>query len=430
MPDLESLRRLGDRVIPPPFEAITRAARRRDRRSAAMAVTVTVAAFGLVVAGVVVMRGLGSTELEPAHPPATSPTPTISEESKPSQKAAPLSAESMTPEEVVTASDAELESVAVAPGDPDVRISLWHALCHWCPDRPDGRGGTLGPPTFTGMAITTDGYASATYARHPFSSVLTAVHSPRDDLFLVADNSNGREWLVDLDGNIRRVDRVDSELRPTDPRLWFVCARAGGWTTTWCSLDPDTATAYVWPEEWNRSTVPPYARDEPWGWSPASTATYEDPGVVVEAWWYVDGDRRSRVLATDARAGGIAGTPAGELAYWTWQIEADEVDLHTSDDRGATWSVETRAAPGFNRWLEMTRSPDGALLAWSSYPHLVVWRAEGSGAGFQRVYAVRGPELAGAGLWTQSDVVHANGSGAAGISVDGGLTWTTIQDWR
>ena len=146
------------------------------------------------------------------------------------------------------------------------------------------------------------------------------------------------------------------------------------------------------------SVVSPNNGVEPWGWSPSSSGTFEDPGVVVEAWWDDNGARHRRVLGTDARGGAVSGSPAGDLAYWTWQIGDDHVDLHTSRDRGGAWDVDTRAAPGFNRWVQMTRSPDGALLAWATYPHLVVWRAEASGGGFRQVYEASGPETAGAGL--------------------------------
>ena len=136
MSDLEQLRRLADRVTPPPYEAITAAARRRDRRSAVTATMVALTTVCLVTVGALVVRGMDSSVPEPVRPPVTSPTPVPSEKSKPSRRAEPQSLESMTPEEVVNAADAQLEAVAVAPGDPDVRISVWHALCHWCPDRP------------------------------------------------------------------------------------------------------------------------------------------------------------------------------------------------------------------------------------------------------------------------------------------------------
>ena len=430
MSDLEQLRRLADRVTPPPYEAITAAARRRDRRSAVTTTMVALTTVCLVTVGVLVVREMDSSVPEPVRPPVTSPTPAPSEKSKPSRRAEPQSLESMTPEEVVTAADAELRGGRGGPRRPR-RQDL--GVARPVPLVPGQAGRTRrlpGPPTYTGMALTTDGYETATYARHSFSSLLSAVHSPRDDVFLVTDLGNGREWLVDLDGTVRRVERVETEIRPSDPRLWFECARAGGWVTTWCSLDVDAATTYVWPEEWNRSAVSPNSGEEPWGWSPASEGTYEDPGVVVEAWWYENGVRHRRVLATDARGDVVHGSPAGDLAYWTWQVGDSTVDLLTSQDRGATWDGETRAAPAFKRWVRMTRSPDGALLAWMVYPHLVVWRAEASGGGFHKVLEVHGLELAGGGLWTQDGLVYANGSGTAALSEDGGLTWSFIETWR
>jgi hypothetical protein len=98
----------------------------------------------------------------------------------------------MTPQEVVNAPDADLAVVALAPGEPDVRLSTWTALCHWCPDISDGRGGSLGPPTFTGMALTTDGHETATYVRSRNPQLAYTVLSPRDDVFLLNDAATGR----------------------------------------------------------------------------------------------------------------------------------------------------------------------------------------------------------------------------------------------
>ena len=430
MSDLEQLRQLADRVDPPPFEAIRAAGRRRDRRRAGAIGATVVATVGLVVAGVALVREVDSASPEPVRPPTISPTPAPSKDSKPPESPTPQSRESMTPEEVVRDPSAELEAAAAVPGDPDVRISMWRALCRWCPDRSDGRGGSLGPPTFTGMALTSDGYETATYVRHSFSSLGGNIRSPRDDTFLFIDEANGREWLIDLDGTVRRVQRTPDVLRPADPRLWFECGRPGGWTTTWCSLDPDTATAYVWPEEWNRSAAPSLSAEEPWGWSPIGSTSFQDPGAVVEAWWYDDGTRHQRALATEAMGGVVHESPADDLAYWAWRPGSDTVDLHTSRDRGISWELETRSAPDLNRWAQVTRSPDDALLAWTYYPRLAVWRAEASGGGFRQVLEAPGSELAGAGLLTQDGLVYASGSGISAVSEDGGQTWTTIETWR
>jgi hypothetical protein len=387
-----------------------------------------VSTVGLIVAGVALVREVEKETVEPIHPPITSPTP--SKQSKPRESTPPDSVDSMTPEEVVRDPHAELLAAAMLPGDPETKISIWRASCSWCPDRPDGRGGSLGPPTFTGMAVTTDGYKTATYVRHPFSFLGAKILSPTDDQFLFVDDGNGREWLIGLDGDVRRVERVTGKLRPIDPRLWFECGRAGGATTTWCSLNPETATAYVWPEEWNRSAVSPLNGEQPWGWSPTGPSSYEDPGAEVDAWWYDEnGALRHRILATDAMGGVVRGSPAGDLGYWVWRLGTDTVELHTGHERGASWEVETRRAPGFNRWVQMTRAPDGALLAWTYYPGLVVWRAEASGGSFRRVLHASGPDLGGTVL-TQDGLVYANGSGVGAVSNDGGQTWTTNDAWR
>jgi hypothetical protein len=273
------------------------------------------------------------------------------------------------------------------------------------------------------------------------------VLSPRDDVFLLNDAANGREWLVDVDdGTQHRVARVGSELRPTDPRLWFECGIARGDSNTWCSLDVDTATAHAWPEAWSFSAVPPYVGDEPWGWEPpgwsltrtgpfqddpGSTGRFDAPGGgTYEAWWDANGSRQRRQFSANAM-GTVSGSPPGDLAYWTRRLGSDTVDLHTGRERGAVWELETRAAPGLRRLIQMMRSPDGALLAWAEYPRrLVVWRAEASGGGFRQVHQASGPETYGGGLWVRDDVVYANGHGAAAVSDDGGLTWTTIDSWR
>ena len=121
------------------------------------------------------------------------------------------------------------------------------------------------------------------------------------------------------------------------------------------------------------------------------------------------------------------------MAYWARENGADTVDLHTSRNGGADWEVDTREAPGFDGVLQMKRSPDGALLAYSIYPRLIVWRAEASGGAFRKVYEQSGAsqaETTGAGLWTQDDLVYATANATVAVSDDDGLTWTTIQTWR
>ena len=129
--------------------------RRRTLLSAAAAATLT--AVIAVGATVVANRDAAAPEPVGAGPDAgrdralRSPTP---EEPNPFPT-------SMTPEEVVNEPRAQLQTAAVAPGDPDTRISMWYLQCtRPCPDR--------GPSAFKGLALTTDGYETTTYLRPPF----------------------------------------------------------------------------------------------------------------------------------------------------------------------------------------------------------------------------------------------------------------------
>ena len=78
------------------------------------------------------------------------------------------------------------------PGHEDLDVGV--QCSRPCPER--------GPYAFTGVALTTDGYATATYLRAQFpDGTSLEVTTPQDGLFLVVDTSNGREWLVDVAGD-------------------------------------------------------------------------------------------------------------------------------------------------------------------------------------------------------------------------------------
>lgn len=69
MSELDVLRRLGDQIIPPPFEALRETARRRDRRARA-ATSVAVAATVVAVSAATVYLGRSADRhVEPAPPP-------------------------------------------------------------------------------------------------------------------------------------------------------------------------------------------------------------------------------------------------------------------------------------------------------------------------------------------------------------------------
>jgi hypothetical protein len=403
-------------------DEIRKRARRNRRRGTALVAAATVTAAIAIGAAIDSRLSTATDPVAPVPTPDTT-TGTPSPSPSPSPERPNPFPRSMTPEQVVDAPRAELWTAAVAPGDPETRISMWTVRCtRPCPQR--------GPGEFNAVALTTDGYETTTYLRPPFSlGVDLQVSTPADGIFLITDQSNGGEWLLDVDGNFRPVTRVDIQLKPADPRLWFQCP--SHWRSTWCALDPDTATAYAWPRAWDGSATRPATGDTPWGANPEPRAT--SSSGRLEAWWDTDDGRRLRTLAETHEGDYILGSPPGEMAYWARPDGTDTVEIHASRNRGEDWEVDTRAVPGINGDIQMKRSPDGAYLAYSTYPRLVVWRAEPSGGPFREVYEQPGGNLgetSGAGLWTEDGLLYANAYAVAAISKDDGLTWTTIRTWR
>lgn len=430
MADLDRLLRpdlshaAAEAARPPDFNSIVQRGMQRSRTHAVLVAAGAAALVAVIGVGSWIVASPDDTDPSPAP----SPTPSLSPSSPTTEASEPdRSPTSMTPEEVVNDPGAVVYTTAVSPVDPDVRLAIWSALCKECPKQQvTGRR-----PTLSAIALTTDAYETTTYVTNEIPlGVDLHVSSPRDDLFLVSEMSNGGEWLVDLDGAVRPVTRIDQEIAPDDPRLWFHCY-AGDWRFYWCSLDPDSATAYVWPESWSGSAVRPGVGESPWGAHPdpdSRSAGIED----LVAWWDDESGRQTQTLADFYPHGDfIAGSPPGEFAYWAWQEGSDTVDLHTSRDGGATWQIETRTTPGFNAWTQIIRSPDGALIAYSIFPQLVVWRAEASEGSFQQVFeAPSAHETSGSGLWTQDGLLYANATGVAAVSDDYGRSWTAIENWR
>ncbi|HET7734470.1 MAG TPA: hypothetical protein VFK52_00725 [Nocardioidaceae bacterium] len=380
----------------------------------ATAVVVIAIGFGILGLG-----GEDSADPDPVVPlPTSTPTAVVTED--------PQADRQLSPEEVLEADNAALQTMGFAAGNPDVRIALWSAECRKC--RPV-QGSTFSR-TYTAMALTTDGYQTTTVVRHPFPvGTDVAVLSLRDDLFFVMDQANGGEWLVDLEGTAREVQRVERQITPADPALWFVCP-AGYWRGSWCTLDVDKATMYAWPKKWDGSAIRPGLGQEPWGAHPEPRAASQTG--ELEAWWYTAAGRQTHVVAEVDGGDYVRNTPAGEMALWA-PVNGN-IEVHVSRDQGATWEVaETHTAPGTDGFLELWRAPDGALLAYSSYPRFEVWRAEAANGPFVQVYdgpGAAGGETSGAGMRIQDGFVYAAADRAAAMSSDNGLTWTAVSTWR
>ena len=412
-------RQVADSVRPPavdPDEIRTRARRSQRRRVSLVATAALVA----VVAASAVLVSTPDPRTSAPVDPAPSPSRTLTSEPTPEPNPFPRS---MPPEEVVAHPGALLSTVAIAPDHPGTRMSVWSVSCtRSCPGH--------GPYSFSAVALTSDGYETATYVRPGFiTGVDLHVSSPREGLVLVVDIGNGREWLVDLDGTVRPVTRVFEEFSPDDPRLWFQCT--GRWRQTWCALDPTTATAYEWPRAWDGSAARPDSGDRPWGANPEPRST--SATGRLEAWWDTAGGRQVRTLAEVTKGDYVLGSPPGEMSLWARE-DGYSLDFYTSRDGGTSWEKVTRAADDLPSGdLQVTRAPSGTYFLYTTYPRLQVWRAEAFGGAFREVYQqpeLAVPETTGAGLWTQGDLVYVTGYATVAVSADDGLTWRTIQTWR
>ena len=457
--ELETLRSLADRPQPPAFEALEEVARLRTRRTAATAalasmLSVLVVAGGIVVATAHDDRSAPEPIITPTRTPSVTPSPTPTPDPTPTHP----SDTSMTPAEVVLADDATLELTGASLDDPDFRVSKWRATCHWCPKSEVGR------PEFTALAITADGYSTATYRRAPFESGLEHVESVGPGLLAIVDRANGYEWLVRDDGTITPLDRDFDEIPAADPRLWFVClgntgrTREGGQALpfdarpTWCALDPSMKTVHIWSGPWvgtlddSRSMVSPGSGVRPWGVREPTYGPTRPPPAVdrVEAWWEVDGSRHHEDLGPATVSGPVLNGPRGLMSCWSWVKGLPTFTVFTSSDQGDTWrSIELGLPfrPDEYGATPFSWTPGGDLLGregYAFYPAdsprfgegLRLWRASPvDGDVFEVVYEARtgnsithydpaftvdGEQLWASRLWSEDD----------------GRTWTELLPWR
>jgi hypothetical protein len=425
MPDLDLLRELGSQVRPPAFESLERVARHRRHRAAGLITAASAAVLLVVGGGVAASRSNHAAPSVAPVAPSPDSSPTTSEGPKPT----PGTRTSMTPREVVNAKNATLETVGMSLEDPDVRVSVWAAQCRNCRVPGEGRH----HPSFTGMALTTDAYASTTYHRSPFGQGRDLlIASVAADVFLLHDPSNGGAFLVGTDGAVRRVHLVDTPMAPRDPRLWFQCLSATiPDEPTWCALDVGNATSYRLPGSWGNGidVSRPDTGELPWGIRSGS-------GDNLEAWWDVGGARRARTVSDQPSQPGavVRNPPGGGPMWWSWTPGSPTMDVHVGRDRSAPWRVITRAAPPTESpYVTLTGTPDGGLLAARFWPRTKIWRADDLRTGdFSLVYdAGPGPENNGgdAPVFFGEEIQMLDRA-ATVTSDDQGRTWTKVSIWR
>jgi hypothetical protein len=402
-----------------------RSARRRR------AVTAAVASVALVAGSIgAIALWPTATERPPEVVDTPTPTPTPTPDPTPSPSPKVGSVKSLSPREVVTAENAQLLHAASSAENPDVRISIWEAVCELCPIPFESQL----HPSFKGMALTTDGYRTADYTRSPFpQGPPYRIESLADNQFLLVDEANGQEVMVDIDGTIRRVTRVATPI--SSPRShWFQCLSTPfvGDTSTWCALDPVTATAYPIPPSGGEPSVnAPDSNELTWG----LRSTYPRGHVI---WWERNGSREEveLVIPTTSRRGVLSGRAP---ASWVIDKGSKSLDLHVVDPLSGQRQVITRPAPDAKgSVLEMIVTPEGGLLAVSTWsdngrPVPLIWRAPTLTADFELVYddrLVNQPvDIDRGGVRVIGDRIYV---GSVGLveSFDDGRTWSGVTTWR
>ena len=454
--ELETLRSVADRVQPPPFATLEEVARRRTRRTAVTAVAGCALSL-LVVLGGVVLATARDDHVAPVITPTPTPTPTPvlptpTERPRPTHR----SDTSMTPNEVVSADDAELQFAAVSADDPGFRVSVWMAECTWCP--PMTEDSRFPHSYFATAAITTDGYATAVLRRAPWEDCVRSVpcgsqpvhvESVGPGLLLVVDGANGYEWLVRDDGTITALERDFDEVAPAEPRLWFQCLAVTGHSSggapqpddapvAWCALDPATDTVHVWGEPWNGSQFS--GEDAPSAASPAGDLPWGVRWVDgLQVWWEADGSRHYHDLGPATASGVLTNGPPGRMSFWSWVKGSDTLTVFTSSDRGASWQetdVDVPFRPAYS--FELSWTPGGDLVGRQDDSDgdpdqgygLRLWRADFvDGGSFGVVHESRTGDL-----FAEDDLPFATLDerlwASRFWSDDDGRTWQEVTTWR
>lgn len=453
MRDLQPLAGLRDQIQAPSYDALADAARRRDRRTAVLTAAGSAAVVLAVVAGALMATGA---DPDSAPGPVITPTPTPTP--SPTPRPTYHSATSMTPKEVVSADGAHLVMTAVSADDPDFRVSFWEAECTWCPRSP--KDSRFPHPSFSGMAITSDGFATATYRRtgpleyEEGGLIPVDVVSPGPGLLLLVGGSEG-EWLVRDDGTITRPERVFDASLTSDPRSWFPCQTEHdpipSWVNpdepaaTWCRLDADANTVHVLGSAWwgldeighdTATVVSPVSGSLRWGLRNQSFDR-------LVGWWEAGGSRHAKDFGPAHASGAITNAPVGVMSYWAWQKGSPTLTIFTSSDEGTSWQRSTVPVPyrPISPWdLDLSWTPDGALLGLqenafdvedaSSYvgTGIRLWRSASPGGGaFTKVYE-GAPN--GSVITTTFTVINGRIWSNGLWSDDDGVSWHAIPRWR
>ena len=428
--DIDELVGLGERRL-----------RRRQLAAVLGSVTAVLVAVALVIGGATLI-GLSKGPTRPIDKPSPSPSPTHTERSH-GDLHPPKGLKKLTPRQTVQSYNAQLIGALASFDDPDVRMAVWATECLVCPPLSGGRG----PQGFFAMAVTDDGFRTATYLR-PHVLTLDSILSVSRDTFLLVDpNSLGK--LLGADGTLRSVRMVDETRTPDDPRSVFRCGGDDlGPGNGWCVLDVATATAARLPATFTvtgRSAGDPALGQRPWGAEAMALPPYR-------AWWDDGGIRRTSDLAQPFQVVPSLSKGDDTPTYVRWRPWSHRLDVFAVED-GAARLTQVGSRP----WLPVTRDqiaevgrpkevglvveyarmPDGGLLAWSDRgttrrTGLSIWRAPSLTSGaFEVVY--EGPPYSEWDLGYDPRLVLHHGRLHLDrlVSDDDGRTWTEpVTEWR
>jgi hypothetical protein len=338
---------VSEQIVPPSFDALVANAARRRRN--AYAAAGTVAAGALAVSAVVATAGGAPTHDEPAPPVSSTDSPT------PSPTTASATASDLTLEQIVHDPDSILEDFAASPSDADARAVVWRA----CRNR-----SCVGGPQ--ALAVTSDGFATASYVALPREAVASVTSLGGDD-FLLSMGGRPRE-VIDAAGVRVRVSLADGPAWPLQPGETLVpTAKFGGASR---AIDPATAVSHPVPGPGN-----------------GCSGTYDDhDGHLVAI----------RSL--------IVGTTSGP--QWA---------ACTSVDGGASWAVGQLPTSNANGNFEVIPSAYRATAAVlesadnTVLPLEALWRSADDGQTWRRTV----PLIAGAGgdtAYVGGEAVQPDGS--------------------
>ncbi len=287
MSDLDQLRALGDKLVPPPLDSLRETALRRDRRQSVAAVFASAAAVVVVVVGIALLTDAGGERTAP--PPADSPGPSVTTRPLTYADGATIHYGDRTFDAPGTVQELDVTDDGVAFRTSDGRI--------WFTDGSEVQElGALGKPKEPGP----DRMRHWTQA-HLFSPVLTSAG------WVVSGNSGSRvAWFEFPQPDAPEVVVYDTHAREVVGRTQVAVA-PGSWAAPH-SVDDESVYLFLDPDVFTDDHMPQARLD---------LATGEQAPVSAEDYLAVVGSRPARTLRSD--------NEITDGATWNFRVQGGRV---------------------------------------------------------------------------------------------------------